>query len=364
MQNKNDLKYLNAINKISGIGPQKMRKLLAYFSSPEDIWNASLNSLLQSEIGEAIANKFILQRTEIDPEQEWQKIEANNVQMIIETDERYPKRLKEIPTAPYILYLKGDVDLNAPMISIVGSRKYTPYGSQIAHAFARDLSRAGITVVSGMALGIDAIAHQGALSAHGKTIAVLGNSLDDQSIYPRNNFNLSREIIQQGALLSEYPIETPASNFGNFPARNRIVAGLSLGTLIIEAGEKSGTLITANLALEFNREVFSVPGSIFSPQSIGTNSLIRNGAKVVTSVQDILAELDLNSGRVSTPAKQKTPASKEEEILLKFLSPNPTHIDKLSKLSTLGTSTVAATLALMEIKGWIKNIGGQNYILL
>jgi len=364
MQNKNNLKYLNALNKINGLGPQKMRRLMSHFNSPEEIWNASREALVKSEIPEALVSKIISERQEINPDQEWEKMEKENVQMLIETDPEFPQRLKEIPTAPYIIYIKGEIDLNAPMISIVGSRKFTPYGSQIAHAFAKDLTHAGITVVSGMALGIDAIAHQGALDARGKTIAVLGNSLDDKNIHPRNNFNLSREIIQQGALLSEYPIETSAGNIGNFPARNRIIAGLSLGTLAIEAGEKSGTLITANLALEFNREVFAVPGSIFSPQSIGTHSLLKRGAKLITSIQDILEEFDLNIGHLPAVEKQKIPASEEEKIILKLLSPTPTHIDNLGKLSKLGTSVVASTLILMELKGWAKNIGGQNYISL
>lgn len=363
MQNKNQLKYLNALNKINGLGPQKMRRLMAHFSSAEEIWNASVEALIQSEIGEAISQKIFSEKQTIDPDAEWEKLEKENVKMLVETDEAYPRLLKEIPTAPYILYMKGEMDLNAPMISIVGSRKYTDYGSQVAYAFAKDLAKAGITVVSGMALGIDAIAHRGALDGGGKTLAVLGSSLDDKNIGPRNNFNLSREIISNGCLLSDCPIETQAS-IGAFPARNRIVAGLSLGTLIIEAGEKSGTLITANLALEFNREVFSVPGSIFSPQSLGTNTLLKRGAKVITSVQDILEEFDLKTGHLPAAEKQLVPDTKEEEIMLKFLSPKPTHIDNLSKLSKLGTSVVASTLILMELKGWVKNIGGQNYISL
>jgi len=290
-------------------------------------------------------------------------LEKENIQMILETDPQYPILLKEIPTAPYILYMKGEMDLNAPMISIVGSRKYTTYGSQAAYALAKELAQAGITVVSGMAYGIDSIAHRGALDAGGKTIAVLGDSLDEKHIYPASNLNLSREIFQSGCLLSDYPIETPAGIPGNFPARNRIIAGLSMGTLVIEAGEKSGTLITANLALEFNRDVFAVPGPIFSLQSSGTNNLIKNGAKVVTSIKDILEELNLEEIHEKSFAPAKIPSSKEEETILQMLSSDPVHIDNLSKLSKLGTATVASTLSMMEIKGWVKNIGGQNYII-
>jgi DNA processing protein len=191
----------------------------------------------------------------------------------------------------------------------------------------------------------------------------LGGSLDDANIYPRFNFNLAREIMDNGALISDYPIETPAGLPGNFPARNRIIAGLSLGTLVIEAGVESGTLITANCALEYNREVFSVPGSIFSTQSAGTNNLLRQGAKIVTGVKDILEELNLGEGREKTPAMPKIPENKEEEILLKYLSTDPLHIDNISKMSKLGAVSVSSTLAMMEIKGWVKNIGGQNYII-
>ena len=364
MQNKNQLKYLNAINKINGVGPQKIRKLLSFFISPEEAWQAGLQALIQSGIGEALSNKLFDERKTIDPDQEWSKLEKENIQMIIETDREYPRLLKEIPTAPYIIYMKGEMDLNAPMVSIVGSRKYTDYGSQVAYSFAKDLAKAGITVVSGMAFGIDSIAHRGALDGGGKTIAVLGDSLDDKNIYPRSNFNLSREIIAHGCLLSDYPIETPASIQGNFPARNRIVAGLSMGTLIVEAGEKSGTLITSGLALEFNRDVFAVPGSVFSPQSLGTNDLIKKGAKVVTSIKDILEELNLEENHEKAFAPAKIPDTKEEEILLQMLSSDPLHIDNISKLSKLGTASVASTLSMMEIKGWVRNIGGQNYILL
>ena len=306
--------------------------------------------------------------TEAEAKELEEKLQKENIQLITLDSPQYPSLLKEIHNPPYIIYVKGNLLADerlatAPMISIVGSRKFTSYGSQVAYSFAKELAQAGIIIVSGMALGIDSIVHRGALDGGGQTIAVLGNSLDDNHIYPRANFNLSREIMENGILISDYPIETQASEF-TFPARNRIIAGLSLGTLVIEAGEKSGTLITSELALEFNREVFSVPGSIFSLQSVGTNSLIKKGARMVTSVKDILEELDLSANKIVRPAIIKIPKNKEEEIILKFLSADPVHIDNISKMSKLGTSTVASTLAMLEIKGWAKNIGGQNYVSL
>ncbi|MFZ2975589.1 MAG: DNA-processing protein DprA [Candidatus Moraniibacteriota bacterium] len=358
------MKYLNALNKITGVGAKKMQMLLNFFENSENIWQSDLNSLKNSGVGEKLAEKIFLEKASINPDFEWERMQEENIQMLTFSDYAYPTLLKEIPNPPFILYKKGALDLNySPMISIVGSRKYSSYGSQIAQSLARDLSNAGVIIVSGMALGIDTFAHQGALENHGKTIAVLGNSLDDKNIYPVNNFNLSREIMIDGALISEYPIEMKAGKL-TFPARNRIVAGLTLGTIVIEAGEKSGSLITANMALEYNREVFSVPGSIFSPLSYGTNNLIKSGARVVTGIKDILEELDLSKENLSKELLPKNPTTDEEKILLKILSSDPLHIDNIAKLAKLQTAMCSGTLSMMEIKGWVKNIGGQNYIII
>ncbi len=359
------MKYLNALNKISGVGPQKFKLLLNFFGASENIWKASLDDLIQARISDKLAEKVFEEKRTLNPDTEWEKLEKENIQMITLKSLDYPRLLKESANPPYIIYMKGDISIledPAPLVSIVGSRKFTSYGAQATETLARDLANAGMTVVSGMALGIDTFAHRGALSAGGKTIAVLGNSLDDKNIYPRNNFNLSRDILENGLLLSEYPLETSAGPL-TFPARNRIIAGLSLGTVVVEAGETSGALITAEMALEYNREVFAVPGPIFSAQSVGTNNLLRKGAKLVTGIKDILEELNLKSETGLAPAQPKIPASKEEEALLNVLSSEPLHIDNIAKISKLGTATSASTLSLMEIKGWAKNIGGQNYIL-
>lgn len=359
------MKYLNALNKIQGLGSQRLRALLNFFGDAEQIWQASPDELRAAGIGEKITEKIIAERPGIDPDAAWAKLQKEKIKMITWDSPEYPQLLKEAPNPPYIIYMKGELDLNAaPMVAIVGSRKYTPYGAQAASTFAKDLAAAGVVVVSGMAIGIDALAHRAALDAGGKTVAVLGGSLDDQNIYPRVNFNLSREIMHNGVLLSDYPIETPAGLPGNFPARNRIIAGLALGTLVVEAGEESGTLITAECALEANRDVFAVPGSIFSQQSSGTNNLIKKGAKIVTGVKDILEELNLQENRETPRLLAKIPETKAEEILLKILSSEPLHIDNISKMSKLGTVSASAALSLMEIKGWVKNIGGQNYVLL
>ena len=342
-----------------------MRLLWDMFGSGEKIWKADLSELKNSGLGEKLSQNIFFERKKINPEEEWDALEKEEIKIIPFFSADYPALLKESPYPPALLYIKGALDLNtAPAIAIVGARKCSEYGKQVAYSFSRDLTRAGITIVSGMAFGIDSAAHQGALDASGKTIAVLGNSLDDENIYPANNLGLSREIAKSGALLSEYPPKTQAGKI-TFPARNRIIAGVSLGTLVVEAGEKSGALLTAKMALEANREIFSIPGPIFSEVSRGTNSLIQSGAKTVTSIKDVLEELNLeNSAFLKKEKGPKPNPSSQEKIILKILSTDPVHIDKMAKLAKLQTAEVAATLSMMEIKGWTKNIGGQNYILL
>ncbi len=358
------MKYFNALNKI-GVGPQKMKMLLDLFSSSEAIWKAGLEKLIQSGIGEKLANKLIAERKNIDTDQEMERLKKENIRIIGQDDPNYPPLLKEIPNAPYILYIRSELEIsqifNSPMIAVVGSRKMTSYGKQAAYSLSRDLAQAGITVVSGMALGVDAEAHLGALEGNGKTIAVLGSSVNDKNIGPRNNFQLSRRIIGSGALVSDFPVET-ASIPAYFPIRNRLMAGLTMGTLVIEAALESGSLITARLALDFNREVFSVPGPIFSPSSEGTNELLKLGAKPVTGVRDILEELHLEKVKEIEKARSIIPSSKEEEIILKNISTEPTHIDKIVKLTKLKTAEVSSTLVMMEMKGMAKDIGGRNYI--
>ncbi|MFZ2188977.1 MAG: DNA-processing protein DprA [Candidatus Moraniibacteriota bacterium] len=359
------MKYLHALNKIEGVGSQKIRTLLGALGSAQNVWQANLSTLKRALGDGKLPEKIFFEKQNINPDEEWEILGLANIQLIEFTSPHYPKLLKEIHNPPYLIYTRGELALNnIPAISIVGSRKYSTYGEQLANSFARDLARAGFAIISGLALGIDAISHKGALEVKGKTIAVLGSGIDDESIYPRTNFQLAQEIIASGGLLmSDYAPGTPATTM-TFPARNRIIAGLSLGTLIIEASEKSGTLITAKMALESNREVFSIPGSIFSPTSIGTNNLIKSGAKIVTCVQDILEEFNLSQVNEPKQAKLKLPESKEEEILLSVLSDVPLHIDNIAKRANLTVHVISSTLIMMEIKGWVKNLGGQNYILL
>jgi len=359
------MKYLHALNKIEHVGPQKVKKLLAYFGSAENIWHADFSQLNTALEGHKLAQKIWQEKTRIDPDTEWKKLERDQIRIVDLENPNYPALLKEAHNPPYLLYTRGQLDLNMhPAIAIVGSRKYSPYGAQLTASFAHDLAVAGFVIVSGLALGIDAISHKNALEAGGKTVAVLGSSIDEKNIYPRANLALAHEmIVKDGLLLSDYPPETPANSF-TFPARNRIIAGLSLGTLVIEAGERSGALITARMALENNREVFAIPGSIFSENSVGTNNLIKSGAKLVTNISDILEELNFSQQAKIEKKPLRIAENKEEELILGVLSESPLHIDTIGKLTNLGTAVTTSALTMMEIKGWTKNIGGQNYIIL
>jgi DNA processing protein len=267
-------------------------------------------------------------------------------------DKNYPAILKEIHNPPKELYIKGEIiPQDKVAIAVVGTRKYTQYGKQVCLDIAGKLAKLGITIVSGLAKGIDTFAHQAALENNGRTIAILGT-----------NFELSKKIAKNGAVISEYPIGTRGTQF-TFPERNRIVSGLSLGVVVVEAPEQSGALITATLAVEQNREVFAIPGSIYDKNSQGTNQLIKIGAKLVSNVDDILEELNLSHLRKTAPKKKIKPENKQEEIIISFLSAQPTHIDEIIKKSKLSTAIVNSTLMILELKGGARNLGKGNYIL-
>ena len=285
-----------------------------------------------------------------------------NIGKITLQDKNYPAILKEIHDPPKELYIKGEIiNQDKTAIGVVGTRKYTQYGKEVCLDISGKLAKLGITIVSGLAKGIDTFAHQAALESGGRTIAVLGSGMDKNSFFPRSNYSLSEKISQQGAVISEYPPGTRGTHF-TFPQRNRIISGLSLGVVVIEAPEESGALITATLALEQNREVFAIPGSIYEKNSIGTNRLIKLGAKLVTDVEDILEELNL-SHLLTTEKKKVKPDNKEEEIILSILSAQPVHIDEIIKKSGLSAGIVNSNLMILELKKAVRNLGKNNYIL-
>lgn len=276
------------------------------------------------------------------------------------SDKSYPFLLSQIYDPPEILYYMGELPRKKDiLVSIVGSRKYTSYGERVTEEIAYSLAKEGLVIVSGLALGIDSIAHRSAIKAGGRTIAVLGSGLD--IIYPKIHTNLAKEIIKTGGcLISEFKIGTPPYK-ANFPLRNRIVSGISRATIVIEAGEKSGALITAFSAINQNREVFAVPGSIYSFNSVGTNNLIKLGAYPLTCYQDVLKELKITQKRPLIK-KSETELTEEERIIYSLLSFEPTSIDKLKELSKLEIQNINSILVGLEIKGLIKNIGGMQYI--
>jgi DNA processing protein len=290
-----------------------------------------------------------------------EKLDRYGVGVLTWHDPDYPSRLKEIYDYPPVLYVRGSLlPEDEWYLAVVGTRRATVYGRQVTEELVTDLAQSKITIVSGLAKGIDAIAHQSALNAGGRSIAVFACGLD--IVYPGENADLARRIIQQGALISEYPLGTkPRAD--NFPRRNRIMSGMSLGVLVIEAGETSGAMITARLALEQNREVFAVPGSILSPASSGTNHLIQEGAKLIRDYTDILEELNLTAVARQIEMKEVIPSSDTESLLLEQLGAEPTHIDEVCHSSGLPVATVSSTLAMMELKGLVKQVGTMNYVL-
>jgi len=358
---KEDIKYWVGFTLIPGIGHVKFTQLENYFGSLADAWQASSTELKKSGLDRSSVNAVTSWRDRISLEAEVEKLEHYGVRALTWHDADYPSRLKEIYDYPPVLYVRGSLlPEDEWCLAVVGTRRATVYGRQVAEEIVADLARSRITIVSGLARGIDSVAHSAALDNGGRSIAVFGCGLD--VVYPAENANLARRIMQQGALVSEYPLGTkPRAE--NFPRRNRIMSGLSLGVLVIEAGETSGAMITARLALEQNREVFAIPGSILSPASRGTNHLIQEGAKLVGNYTDILEELNLTAVARQIELKEVIPASETESLLLKQLSAEPTHIDEVCRSSGLPISTVSSTLAMMELKGLVKQVGTMNYAL-
>ncbi|MGC8875415.1 MAG: DNA-processing protein DprA [Chloroflexia bacterium] len=352
-------KYYLGFNLTPLIGPVRLRRLLEHFGDPETAWRASPEALRGAGLEEACIASLLATRERLDLDREIARIEDLGLQLLTWEDPAYPERLRHIDAPPPLLYVRGTVIPDEPMVAIVGTRHPTSYGRQVARMLARDLAQQGVTVVSGLALGIDTEAHIGALEGRGRTVAVLGSGLDQ--IYPLRNRDLAQRIAASGALLSDYPPGTlPEPR--NFPARNRIISGLSLGVVVVEAGERSGALITCDFAAEQGRDVFAVPGSIFSPASRGCHDLIVQGARLVRGVEDLLEELRLDRAREHQEARQAVPESPIEVMLLGLLSLEPMHIDDVGAAAGLPAEVVSATLALMELRGLVRNIGGMQYV--
>jgi DNA processing protein len=359
-----DLKYWAALNAFQKFGPVRFNKIKKYFVNMEEAFKSSAKVLIAAGIEESVAEEFIIKRSQINPDKIMEELDREKISLLTIEDQNYSHLLKEIYNPPWLLYYKGNIDLNNEFtIGVVGTRKISSYGRMVTESIVKDLINNNLTIVSGLALGVDSVAHETTVRSGGKTIAVLGTGLDRQSIYPSaNKYLFDQIILNNGGIISEFPPGTQPLRY-NFPLRNRIISGLSLGILVIEAGEKSGALITADLALEQNREVFAVPGSIFSESSKGPNRIIKLGARAVTSAQDIIEAFNLKQAISQIETKKIIPESKEEEIILSFLSHEPLHVDELRHLAKLDTSVINSTLTIMEIKGMVRNLGGMMYVL-
>jgi len=353
--------YWVAFNLTPGIGPMRQRALLDHFGSLEKAWKANVEELRGAGLDRRSLDSLVRTRQTISLEKELARIERSGAQVVTWEDPHYPANLREISDAPPLLYVLGTlVPEDEWAVAIVGTRRATVYGREVTRRLAGDLARSGVTVVSGLARGIDGTAHLAALEAGGRTIAVQGCGID--LVYPAEHRRLAQEIQAQGALITEYPLGTKPEG-RNFPPRNRIISGLSLGVVVVEAASRSGALISADYAAEQGRDVFAVPGNILNRGSMGCNQLIRDGARPILGVEDILEELNLRLAVQHAEARTVLPSDPTEAQLVQFLSEEPRHVDDLGRESGLPISVVTSTLALMELKGMVRQVGGMNYVL-
>jgi len=324
------------------------------------VWDANRDDLLKINLGKERVEKFVEFKKNFDAGSYFLRMEKMGISAVTYDEKNYPENLKNIKDPPQVLYVRGTLkESDSILIAIVGSRKMTSYGKNVCEQFGRDLVACGITIVSGLALGIDSVAHRIAVESGGRTIAVIGGGVD--KIYPSSNTRLADSIVGNGgAVISEYPLGYP-SKPENFPARNRIVSGISLGVVIIEGSQKSGTLLTASHAADQGREVFAVPGPINSPNSQAPHFLIKNGAKLVTSASEIIEELDIKAKITKSNARKILPEGKDEIFLLELLSREPLHLDELVRLSNMRTGEVMSLITGLELKGLIKNSGNGIY---
>ena len=399
-----ETKSLVHLSIIPGVGYQTIQRLLVAFGSAQRALDATLEELTQVEgLSPKVGQRLIRGKSRVSVDQELELIEARNCHLVAINDSAYPMLLKEIADPPPLLYVRGELGQpDAPSITVVGTRSPTNYGKTISRQLSQQLAENGVTVISGFARGIDTCAHQGALQANGRTIAVLGNGLSQ--IYPDENKDLADEIVKSGALISEFSMSVPPFP-KNFPRRNRLVSGMSSGTVVVEASVRSGSLITARHAAEQGREVFAVPGQIFSNQSRGSHQLINQGAKLINAIDDIweafpdrrltptltssLAQLPLDSsaasrGRANSnlfaevlardtsigsmgmpavkPTIQSTPElSADERAVLEAIDVPCSHIDQIARTASLPMNKVSSTLVMLELKGIVQQMPGKQF---
>lgn len=356
----NNISYLLALHSIDGLGPIRLKAILDYFKDPKLAWEAEAGELLKLGIYQKTVDLLSDTRKKLDPQKYLEDIQTRGISWISLYDENYPKLLSQIYDPPIILYYKGNLDcLNKKCIAVVGTRKMTGYGKAVCEQFVKTLVEFNLTIVSGLAKGIDAQAHKTTVGMGGQTVAVLGGGLNE--IYPPENRSLAQDIINGGgAIISELPPDYPSMP-GNFPARNRIISGLSLATLVVEASEDSGSLITAREALEQGREVFAVPGPVTSNLSKGPIDLIKKGAQAVFSAEEILEELGINRVMSDKSKVISQQISEEEQKILEVLENEALHMDEIGRILSFPASKISALLLKMEISGLVQNLGSGIY---
>lgn len=352
--------YWVGFNYVKGIGSVRLNRLLQAFGGDlKAAWEAPYEKLIAVRLHPRLVENVLRVRSQIDLERIWENIERKGIQVITWEEEAYPSLLRQIDQPPSVLYIKGEyLPEDELAVAVVGTRRVSAYGKQVAEELAAFLARNQVTVVSGLARGTDAVAHQSALREGGRTLAVLGCGVD--LIYPPEHVKLAEEITANGALISDYPPGTPPES-NNFPPRNRIISGLSLATIVIEAGETSGALITASFAADQGREVLAVPGNIHSPNSKGVNRLIQSGARPLLNPADVLEALNIQQINTRRIARKVLPSDETEAKLLQVMGNDNLTADEISFLSGLPIDKVSACLIMMELKGLVKNNGGTNY---
>lgn len=352
------VKYWVGFHRVPYIGPTRLRRLIAHFGDLERAWRADARELA-TVLDERSVESLLKTRANLSLDEEMDKIERDGITVLTRDDPAYPRLLAEIPAPPPVLFVKGSLRPEDDVaIGIVGTRRATSYGREVTARIGEGLAGRGVTIVSGLALGIDGAAHRAALRAGGRTLAVLGSGVN--VVYPYDHRRLAAEIVEHGALISDYAPDRPPDG-PNFPARNRIISGLSLGTIVIEAPQKSGALITADFAADQGRDVFVVPGSVLASASAGCHRLLRDGARPVTCAEDVLEDLNLDRRQDQVAVQQALPLEENERRLLALLTADPQHIDELAAAITLPIAQLGALLLTMELKGLVRNAGAQHY---
>lgn len=362
--NNEELKYWLAFTKLNLFRHKNFSFYKKFFNSLQSFWTASISALIDAKVTEQLATNFVAERKSINPDQELEILLKHEIAVLLFDDADYPNLLKEISSPPLLIFYRGNKNiLKQQLLAIVGTRRFSSYGKQISIQLSQEVINNKLIPISGLAFGIDTLVHKTCVENNYPTVAVLGCGIDDASIYPRSNYRLAREIINNnGLIISEYAPETEPLKH-HFPARNRLISGLSLGTLVTEARQKSGALITAHFALEQNREVFAVPGPITQATSDGTNNLIKLGAKAVTNIQDILTELNIPQKVAIQKTREVVPDSSEETEILNQLSTEPKHINEIAFACQKSITYINAKLLLLEMKGRVSNLGNMQFIL-